>query len=95
MSSSGNSIVSEDTESCSASGTSPSLSESESSFMLYKSRWLLLIAMTLLNLANYSHWVAFASVAKQGAEYYHVTGPEVSQLSQFSFYIYTLTLRWI
>ena len=90
MSSSGNSFVS---ESCSASGTSPSLSESDSSFRLYRSRWLLLIAVTLLNLANYSHWVAFASVAKQGAEYYHVTGPEVSQYSIF--HIYSLTLRWI
>ncbi len=79
MSSSGNSIISEDTESTSGSGTPPSLSEPDSRYRLYGSRWLLLVAVTLLNLANYSHWVAFASVAKQGAEYYHVTGPEVRQ----------------
>ena len=50
---------------------------SSSSYTLYSSRWILLISVTLLNLANYSHWVAFASVAKQAAEYYHVSGPEV------------------
>ena len=92
MSSSGNSIVSEDTES--TSGTSPSLSESDSRYRLYGSRWLLLVAVTLLNLANYSHWVAFASVAKQGAEYYHVTGPEVS-IYQSIFFIQILTFRLI
>lgn len=85
MSSSGNSIISEDTESASGSGTPPSLSESDNSYRLYGSRWLLLIAVTLLNLANYSHWVAFASVAKQGAEYYHVTGPEVDLIPMISY----------
>ena len=75
MSSSSSSIVSE--EDASGARSSPSLSDSGSGFRLYSSRWLLLISVTLLNLANYSHWVAFASVAKQGAEYYHVTGPEV------------------
>ena len=94
MSSSGNSIVSEETESTSGSGTTPSLSESDSRYRLYGSRWLLLVAVTLLNLANYSHWVAFASVAKQGAEYYHVTGPEVS-IYQSIFFIQILTFRLI
>ena len=49
-------------------------------YKVYPARWLLLIAVTLLNLANYSHWVAFASVAKQAADYYQVTGPEVSHI---------------
>ena len=44
---------------------------------MYGSRWILLIAVTLLNLANYSHWIAFASVAKQAAEFYEKSGPEV------------------
>ena len=48
-----------------------------SKYQVYSSRWILLLAVTLLNLANYSHWVAFASVAKQAAGYYQVSGPEV------------------
>ena len=47
-------------------------------YQVYSSRWILLLAVTLLNLANYSHWVAFASVAKKAAEYYQVSGPEVT-----------------
>ena len=72
MSGSKSSIIS---ESCSGSVSS----SSSSSYTLYSSRWILLISVTLLNLANYSHWVAFASVAKQAAEYYQVSGPEVGQ----------------
>ena len=49
----------------------------DTKYQVYSSRWILLLAVTLLNLANYSHWVAFASVAKQAAEYYQVSGPEV------------------
>ena len=49
----------------------------EVKYEVYSSRWIILLAVTLLNLANYSHWVAFASVAKQAAEYYQVSGPEV------------------
>ena len=69
MSGSKSSIVSEDVSSSTITS---------SDYKLYPSRWILLISVTLLNLANYSHWVAFASVAKQGAEYYQVSGPEVN-----------------
>ena len=31
----------------------------------------------LLPSANYAHWIAFPAVAKQAAEYYRVSGPEV------------------
>jgi hypothetical protein len=41
-----------------------------SSFRVYPERWWLLLTVVLLNLANYSHWVAFASVAKNAAKYY-------------------------
>ena len=54
-------------------------------YRVYRSRWLLLVSVTLLNLANYSHWVAFASVAKVGAEYYEVTGPEVDLIPMISY----------
>ena len=70
MSDSDGSIISE------VSTSSPSSTGSISGYTLYSSRWILLISVTLLNLANYSHWVAFASVAKQAAEYYQVSGPE-------------------
>ena len=39
-------------------------------FKVYPERWWLLATVVLLNLANYSHWVAFPSVAKNAAKYY-------------------------
>ena len=75
MSSGSSSLVSEDT----VAGPGPG------QYRLYPGRWLLLAAVTLLNLANYSHWVAFASVAKQGAEYYQVSGPEVDLIPMVSY----------
>eukprot|EP00090_Calanus_glacialis_P012651 TRINITY_DN21256_c0_g1_i4.p1 TRINITY_DN21256_c0_g1~~TRINITY_DN21256_c0_g1_i4.p1 ORF type:complete len:512 (-),score=133.86 TRINITY_DN21256_c0_g1_i4:86-1621(-) len=56
-----------------------------SKYQVYSSRWILLLAVTLLNLANYSHWVAFASVAKQAAGYYQVSGPEVDLIPMISY----------
>ena len=60
-------------------------SQTSQEYRVYRSRWVLLISVTLLNLANYSHWVAFASVAKVGAEYYGVTGPEVDLIPMISY----------
>jgi len=57
----------------------------EVKYEVYSSRWIILLAVTLLNLANYSHWVAFASVAKQAAEYYQVSGPEVDLIPMISY----------
>jgi len=39
-------------------------------FKSYPERWWLLATVVILNLANYSHWVAFPSVAKNAAKYY-------------------------
>ena len=61
------------------------MEQREEGHRLYRSRWLLLASVTLLNLANYSHWVSFASVAKQGAEYYQVTGPVVDLIPMISY----------
>lgn len=58
---------------------------SRTEYTLYRSRWVLLTAVTLLNLANYSHWIAFAAVAKQAAEYYKVSGPEVDLIPTISY----------
>ena len=64
------------------SDSSSGASNNNNQYQLYQSRWILLVSVTLLNLANYSHWVSFASVAKQAAEYYQVTGPEVNRFKQ-------------
>ena len=47
-------------------------------YQVYPARWVLLVSVVLLNLANYSHWVAFPAVAKQAAAYYQVTGEQVN-----------------
>ena len=39
-------------------------------FKVYPERWWLLLTVVLLNLENYSHWVAFPSIAKNAAKYY-------------------------
>ena len=39
-------------------------------YRVYPQRWWILTAVVLLNLANYSHWVAFPSVAKTAAKHY-------------------------
>ena len=49
-------------------------------FKVYPERWWLLLTVVLLNLANYSHWVAFPSVAKNAAKYYD----QVFHLSDFT-----------
>ena len=36
----------------------------------YPSRWLLLLSVLLLTLANYSHWIAFAAVMSKAAHFY-------------------------
>ena len=45
-------------------------SDQDIAFKVYPERWWLLLTVVLLNLANYSHWVAFPSVAKNAAKYY-------------------------
>ena len=54
-------------------------------FKVYPERWWLLLTVVLLNLANYSHWVAFPSVAKNAAKYYD----QVFHLSDFNGLRYT------
>jgi len=52
---------------------------------VYGRRWLVLVAVTLLNLANYSHWISFAAVAKHAAQFYQVSGPEVDLIPTLSY----------
>ena len=36
----------------------------------YPQRWLILCSVLLLNISNYAHWIAFASVQSKAAEFY-------------------------
>ncbi|XP_040578384.1 solute carrier family 49 member A3 [Lepeophtheirus salmonis] len=51
----------------------------------YSERWWLLSSVFLLNIANYSHWVAFPSVSKNAAKYYDQTGDAIDLLSTLSY----------
>lgn len=54
-------------------------------YEVYPQRWWLLATVVLLNLANYSHWVAFPSVAKNAAKYYDQTGERMDLIPTVSY----------
>ena len=43
-----------------------------SSYKSYSQRWWLLASVALLNIANYAHWISFASVNSKAAVFYQV-----------------------
>lgn len=43
-------------------------------YKVYPERWWILVAMFLLNVFNYAHWVAFPAVNKTAAVYYNQPG---------------------
>ena len=45
----------------------------------------MLVTVLLLNFANYSHWVAFASVTKNSAKYYDQTGDRIDLITIVSY----------
>jgi hypothetical protein len=45
----------------------------------------MLATVLLLNFANYSHWVAFASVTKNSAKYYDTTGDRIDLITIVSY----------
>ncbi len=51
----------------------------------YPTRWWLLLTVVLLNLANYSHWVAFPSVTKITAVYYDQSGDTMDLIPTVSY----------
>ncbi len=51
----------------------------------YSSRWLLLTSVSLLNVANYSHWISFASVRSRAAHFYRVSDSLVQLLISVSY----------
>ena len=54
-------------------------------YRVYPQRWWILAAVILLNLANYSHWVAFPSVAKTAAKHYDQTGERMDLIPTVSY----------
>lgn len=56
-----------------------------SSTTVYTDRWWMLSTVLLLNFANYSHWVAFASVTKNSAKYYDQTGDRIDLITIVSY----------
>lgn len=53
--------------------------------VVYPARWWLLVTVVSLNLANYSHWVAFPSVAKSTAKYYDQSGERMDLIPTVSY----------
>eukprot|EP00096_Caligus_rogercresseyi_P007109 TRINITY_DN2459_c0_g1_i1.p1 TRINITY_DN2459_c0_g1~~TRINITY_DN2459_c0_g1_i1.p1 ORF type:complete len:493 (+),score=163.32 TRINITY_DN2459_c0_g1_i1:15-1493(+) len=54
-------------------------------YVSYPERWWILSSVVLLNLSNYSHWVAFPSVSKSAAEYYDQPGEAIDLISTLSY----------
>ena len=57
----------------------------EEIYRSYPERWWLLVTVILLNLANYSHWVAFPSVTKIAAKYYDQDGNTMDLIPTLSY----------
>jgi len=80
------SIVSPDKEDLkNATPLLPCQGSVKDAYKVYPDRWWLLVAVVLLNLANYSHWVAFPSVAKSGAKYYDQSGKSMDLIPTVSY----------
>ena len=54
-------------------------------YRVYPQRWWILVTVVLLNLANYSHWVSFPSVAKTAAKHYDQTGETMDLIPTVSY----------
>ncbi len=63
--------------------SSPAAEDTE--YVSYPQRWWLLVTVLLLNLANYSHWVAFPSVTKVAARYYDQPGEAMDLIPTLSY----------
>merc|ERR1712241_985890 len=54
-------------------------------YRVYPQRWWILSTVVMLNLANYSHWVAFPSVAKTTAKHYDQDGETMDLIPTVSY----------
>jgi len=53
--------------------------------ILYINRWLVLSSALLLNVANYSGWISFASVTSKAADYYRVSDSSIQLIVSVSY----------
>ena len=63
----------------------PNIEDETVTYVSYPERWWMLLTVVLLNLANYSHWVAFPSVTKQAAVYYDQSGERMDLIPTLSY----------
>jgi len=63
----------------------PSLTYKVAQYRVYPERWVILVAVFLLNVANYAHWVAYPSVNKVAAEYYDQAGDVMDWIPTLSY----------
>lgn len=54
-------------------------------YQVYPQRWWVLATVVILNLANYSHWVAFPSIAKNAAKHYDQSGERMDLIPTVSY----------
>ena len=54
-------------------------------YRVYPERWWILVAVFLLNISNYAHWVAFPSVNKTAAKYYDQAGDKMDWIPTLSY----------
>jgi len=45
----------------------------------YPQRWALVFSVALLNIANHSHWISYASVNSKAAIFYQVSVDEITR----------------
>ena len=51
----------------------------DQTYRSYPQRWSLVLSVALLNIANYSHWISFASVNSKAAIFYEVSTDDITR----------------
>ena len=67
-------------------------------YKVYFRRWIVLICVVLLTIANNALWISFASVNSKAAEYFGKTSTEIDLLSTVSFIVgipFCLISTWV
>ena len=67
-------------------------------YKAYGQRWVVLVCVVLLTIANNALWISFATVNSKAAEYFDKTSSEIDLLSTISFVVgipFCLLSTWI
>ena len=70
----------------------------EYAYKVYGQRWVVLICVALLTIANNALWISFATVNSKAAKYFNKTSAEIDLLSTISFIVgipFCLLSTWI